>query len=94
MSQALKDVEGLHNIPAFIDRITEEEYQYTTDKLEVMQINVGKTQNQEGCHPIKADKHRREARGHPFHETEFGQTGSKRNNDTKPNHRIPGSLVT
>ena len=42
MSQALKDVEGLHNIPAFIDRITEEEYQYTTDKLEVMQINVGR----------------------------------------------------
>ena len=45
MSQALKDVEGLHNIPAFIDRITEEEYQYTTDKLEVMQINVGRLCN-------------------------------------------------
>lgn len=45
MNQALKDVEELTNIPAFADRITEEEYGYTTDSLDVMQINVGRRCN-------------------------------------------------
>ena len=42
MSQALEDLKSLKNIPDFESRITEEEYKYTTDTLDVMQINVGR----------------------------------------------------
>lgn len=45
MNQALEDLKNLTNIPDFEERITEEEYRYTTDRLEVMQINVGKLCN-------------------------------------------------
>ena len=36
MSQALEDLKSLKNIPDFESRITEEEYKYTTDTLDVM----------------------------------------------------------
>ena len=45
MNQALEDLKNLTNIPDFEERITEEEYRYTTDRLEVMQINVGRLCN-------------------------------------------------
>ena len=45
MSQALEDLKELKNIPDFHDRITGEEYRYTADKMEVMQINVGRLCN-------------------------------------------------
>lgn len=45
MSQALEDLKSLKNIPDFKSRITEEEYKYTTDTLDVMQINVGRLCN-------------------------------------------------
>ena len=45
MSQALEDLKSLKNIPDFESRITEEEYKYTTDTLDVMQINVGRLCN-------------------------------------------------
>ena len=45
MSQALEDLKELKNIPDFQDRITGEEYRYTADKMEVMQINVGRLCN-------------------------------------------------
>ena len=36
MSQALEDLKSLKNIPDFESRITEEEYKYTTDTLDVI----------------------------------------------------------
>ena len=45
MSQALEDLRELKSIPDFEDRVAGEEYKYTTDKLEVVQINVGKVCN-------------------------------------------------
>ena len=45
MSQALEDIKELNVIPAFETRMTNEEYGYTTDRLDVMQINVGRLCN-------------------------------------------------
>lgn len=45
MSQALEDLKELNVIPAFETRMTNEEYRYTTDRLDVMQINVGRLCN-------------------------------------------------
>lgn len=45
MSQALEDLKELKVIPAFETRMTNEEYGYTTDRLDVMQINVGRLCN-------------------------------------------------
>ncbi len=45
MSQALEDLKELNVIPAFETRMTNEEYGYTTDRLDVMQINVGRLCN-------------------------------------------------
>lgn len=45
MNQALEDLKELNVIPAFETRMTNEEYGYTTDRLDVMQINVGRLCN-------------------------------------------------
>ena len=45
MSQAIEDLKELNVIPAFETRMTNEEYGYTTDRLDVMQINVGRLCN-------------------------------------------------
>ena len=45
MSQALEDLRELKGIPNFEDRVAREEYKYTTDRLEVVQINVGRLCN-------------------------------------------------
>ena len=45
MSQALEDLRELKGIPNFEDRVAREEYKYTTDRLEVVQINVGRVCN-------------------------------------------------
>ena len=45
MSQVLEDLRELKGIPNFEDRVAREEYKYTTDRLEVVQINVGRVCN-------------------------------------------------
>lgn len=64
MSQALEDLKELSNIPAFESRITDEEYTYTTDTLDVMQINVGRLCNLacKHCH-VEAGPNRTEVMG-------------------------------
>ena len=64
MSQALEDIKELNVIPAFETRMTNEEYGYTTDRLDVMQINVGRLCNLacKHCH-VEAGPNRTEVMG-------------------------------
>lgn len=64
MSQALEDLKELNVIPAFETRMTNEEYGYTTDRLDVMQINVGRLCNLacKHCH-VEAGPNRTEVMG-------------------------------
>lgn len=61
MNQALKDLNELTLIPDFEERIAQTEYCYTTDTLEVMQINVGRLCNLacKHCH-VEAGPNRKE----------------------------------
>ena len=64
MNVAMENLEALTDIPAFETKVDNEEWIHTTDKLEVMQINVGRLCNLacKHCH-VEAGPNRTEIMG-------------------------------
>lgn len=64
MNIAMENLEALTGIPAFETKVDNEEWVHTTDKLEVMQINVGRLCNLacKHCH-VEAGPNRTETMG-------------------------------
>ena len=59
---------------------------------DVVKVDVSEAENDEGDEPIRADKLRRDRRGHPLDEAKLRETAGEGDDDAEPDHGVPGRL--